>query len=53
MASGSEKAEAVNATVEGPITAQYPATIVQMHRSATILIDGEAAAKLQGDYSGF
>jgi len=53
MASGSEKADAVAATVEGPITAQYPATIVQMHRFATILIDREAGAKLQGDYSGF
>jgi glucosamine-6-phosphate deaminase len=53
MASGREKAAAVQATVEGPVTAQYPATIVQMHRFATILVDREAASKLQGDYSGF
>jgi glucosamine-6-phosphate deaminase len=53
MASGKEKAAAVTATVEGPITAHYPATIVQMHRFATILIDRQAAAGLQGDYSGF
>jgi glucosamine-6-phosphate deaminase len=53
MASGPEKADAVQATVEGPVTARYPATIVQMHRFATILIDRAAAAKLQGDYSGF
>jgi glucosamine-6-phosphate deaminase len=53
MASGREKADAVKATVEGPITAQYPATIVQLHRFAIILIDREAAAKLRGDYSGF
>jgi glucosamine-6-phosphate deaminase len=53
MASGPEKADAVKETVEGPVTAQYPATIVQMHRFATILIDREAASKLQGDYSGF
>jgi glucosamine-6-phosphate deaminase len=53
MASGREKADAVQATVEGPVTAQYPATIVQMHRFATILVDRAAAAKLQGDYSGF
>jgi glucosamine-6-phosphate deaminase len=53
MASGQQKADAVRATVEGPVTAQYPATIVQMHRFATILIDREAAAGLQGDYSGF
>lgn len=53
MASGPEKADAVAATAEGPITARYPATIVQMHRFATILVDRQAAAKLQGDYSGF
>ena len=53
LASGPEKADAVAATVEGPITAKYPATIVQMHRFATILIDRDAASKLQGDYSGF
>jgi glucosamine-6-phosphate deaminase len=53
MASGRGKADSVKATVEGPITAQYPATIVQMHRFATILVDREAAAKLEGDYSGF
>jgi glucosamine-6-phosphate deaminase len=53
MASGREKADAVKATVEGPVTAQYPATIVQMHRFATILVDLNAAAKLEGDYKGF
>lgn len=53
MASGQEKADAVKATVEGPVTAWYPATIVQMHRFATILIDREAASGLRGDYSGF
>ncbi len=53
MASGKAKADAIKATVEGPITAHYPATIVQMHRFATILIDREAASKLEADYSGF
>jgi len=53
MASGKAKADAIRATVEGPITAHFPATIVQMHRYATILIDREAGAKLEADYSGF
>jgi glucosamine-6-phosphate deaminase len=53
MASGKAKANAIKATVEGPITAHYPATIVQMHRYATILIDRAAASKLTADYSGF
>jgi glucosamine-6-phosphate deaminase len=53
MASGEGKADAIRATSEGPVTARYPATIVQMHRFATILIDRAAASKLEGDYSGF
>jgi glucosamine-6-phosphate deaminase len=53
MASGKTKADAITATVEGPITAHYPATIVQMHRFATILVDRAAASKLTADYSGF
>jgi glucosamine-6-phosphate deaminase len=53
MASGDAKAEAIQATVEGPVTARYPATIVQMHRFATILVDRAAASKLEADYSGF
>ncbi len=52
MASGAAKAEAIKATVEGPIMAKYPATIVQLHRFATVLIDREAASKLEGNYSG-
>ncbi|MBN2366094.1 MAG: glucosamine-6-phosphate deaminase [Calditrichaeota bacterium] len=46
MASGEKKADAIRNTVEGPITARLPATIVQMHRNATILIDKAAASQL-------
>jgi glucosamine-6-phosphate deaminase len=53
LASGATKTDAIRATVEGPITAWYPATIVQMHRFATIVIDKEAASGLRGNYSGF
>lgn len=53
IASGRTKADAIRATVEGPITARYPATIVQMHRFASILVDREAASSLQGSYAGF
>lgn len=53
MASGEAKADAIKATVEGPVTARFPATIVQMHRFATILVDSLAASKLEADYSGF
>jgi glucosamine-6-phosphate deaminase len=53
LASGEAKADAIKATIEGPITAHYPATIVQLHRFATVLIDRAAASKLEADYSGF
>jgi glucosamine-6-phosphate deaminase len=53
LASGRGKADAIRATVEGPITARYPATIVQMHRFATIVVDDDAASALQGTYAGF
>lgn len=50
LASGSSKADAIRATVEGPIMAKYPATIVQLHRFATVIVDQEAAAQLEGTY---
>jgi glucosamine-6-phosphate deaminase len=53
MASGEAKADAIRATVEGPVTARYPATIVQLHRFATIVLDRAAASGLEADYSGF
>lgn len=46
MATGRQKANAIKITVEGPITAKVPATIVQIHPYATILIDKAAASKL-------
>jgi len=50
MASGKSKAVAMKNTIEGPITAMVPATIVQMHRYAMIYIDEEAAAHLSGEH---
>uniref|UniRef100_A0A832DIK3 Glucosamine-6-phosphate deaminase n=1 Tax=Ignavibacterium album TaxID=591197 RepID=A0A832DIK3_9BACT len=50
LANGIKKAEAIKQTVEGPIMARYPATIVQLHRYATIIVDKEAASKLEGKY---
>jgi glucosamine-6-phosphate deaminase len=51
LANGKGKAEAIKETVEGSIMAKYPATIVQLHRYATVVIDKDAASKLEGDYS--
>ncbi len=46
LASGSNKSWAIKNTVEGPITAKVPATIVQIHRHATVLVDRDAASEL-------
>ena len=52
LACGSKKAEAVRAAVEGAITAMCPATMIQMHRRATIIADKDAVTKLKGNYVG-
>jgi glucosamine-6-phosphate deaminase len=45
MAWGEDKAEAVKAMVEGPITEDFPASILQNHKDVIIIVD-EAAASL-------
>jgi glucosamine-6-phosphate deaminase len=51
LASGRAKAEAVHQLVEGPISAMWPATIMQLHPHATVLVDDAAASRLQlADY---
>jgi glucosamine-6-phosphate deaminase len=46
IASGSAKAYAVAAFIEGPITCQVTASILQMHPDVTVILDEEAASKL-------
>jgi glucosamine-6-phosphate deaminase len=41
-----QKAEAVRATMEGPITPQVPASILREHEAATLIIDEAAASQL-------
>ncbi len=50
LASGKNKAKAIKDTVEGPITAQVPASIVQMHRKAILIVDEDAASLLDNEY---
>jgi glucosamine-6-phosphate deaminase len=50
LANGKGKADAIKATVEGSVMAKFPATIVQLHRFATVIVDKEAASKLEGEY---
>ena len=46
MANGSKKAEVIQKTVEGPVTENFPASIMQQHENGFILIDEEAASLL-------
>jgi len=51
LATGESKAEAVQKTVEGPISAMCPASVLQMHERVTVLLDEDAAAGLSNrDY---
>lgn len=51
VAIGRAKAEAVHQLVEGPVSAMWPATILQHHRHVTVLLDESAARRLQlADY---
>jgi glucosamine-6-phosphate deaminase len=51
LAFGKHKATAVAAAVEGPVTAMVPASALQMHEHATVLLDEEAASELRlADY---
>lgn len=46
LALGQEKAEAVAQTVEGPVSARWPATALQFHADVTLVIDAAAARNL-------
>lgn len=44
LASGKGKAEAVRQTVTGGLTTAFPASLLQLHKNVTVLIDREAAS---------
>ncbi len=48
VAFGAGKADAVRDFVEGPVSAACPASILQFHPRATVIIDEAAASKLAG-----
>jgi glucosamine-6-phosphate deaminase len=47
VATGSAKAAAVAAAVEGPLGASCPASVLQLHPHVSVLLDPEAAALLE------
>jgi len=52
MANKASKAEALRAAIEGPITAMVPASIIQMHRKAYVIIDKEAGSTITHSFRG-
>lgn len=51
VATGDAKAEAIAHLVEGPVSARWPATVLQHHRRVTVLVDDAAASRLElADY---
>ncbi len=47
LATGAAKAAAVAAALEGPLAASCPASAIQLHPHATVVLDPEAAADLR------
>jgi glucosamine-6-phosphate deaminase len=47
LAFGNAKARAVAATVEGPVTSNNPASILQMHPNVKLILDEAAASRLK------
>ena len=49
VACGERKADAVARAVEGPVTARVPASAIQLHPQATVVLDASAASRLSGE----
>jgi glucosamine-6-phosphate deaminase len=47
MATGENKAKAVNDMITGPLSAMCPASVLQMHENAVVLLDKAAASQLE------
>lgn len=47
LASGKNKAETVQRCIEGPICAEYTASILQLHPEVIVILDEEASQKLK------
>lgn len=46
IATGEAKADAMYATIKGPVTAECPASVLQLHPNAVVFMDEAAASKL-------
>ncbi len=46
IVNGEKKAEMVKNVLQGPVTEEFPASILQLHPNLTVILDEEAASKL-------
>jgi glucosamine-6-phosphate deaminase len=47
LASGAEKADAVKQAIEGPVSSQVTASVLQLHPNVTVVVDGDAGKRLK------
>lgn len=52
IATGTRKAAAISAAVEGQVTTEVPASVIQTHPHATAILDQDAAAELKNPGRG-
>ena len=50
IADKTSKADAISKSVEGPVTEQVPASLLQAHKNTTFVVDKDAATKLKKKY---
>ena len=50
IACGKNKEDAVKGMIEGPVTPELPASVLQNHKDVTVIIDKAAAALLEKEY---
>lgn len=48
VAHGTQKAAAVAALVEGPVTVECPASVLKLHPAVSVIVDESAASRLSG-----
>jgi glucosamine-6-phosphate deaminase len=46
LANGNSKSDIIHKACDGPVTNEVPASFIQKHRHAVLMIDKEAASKL-------
>jgi glucosamine-6-phosphate deaminase len=51
IADKTSKADAIAKSIEGPVTEQVPASLLQQHTKTTFIVDKDAASKLKGNYN--